>query len=198
MEFADDVFTRSQVEFVKTDLETRWYFPLLNPFILRLNGQLGIVSNIDPRKPVPLQERYLIGGPQTIRGFQRFSLGPTRDTPRASEDYGSPLTPFRLGGTKQLLLTAEIEFPIFTAINLRGVVFADAGNAFDTNQPFTLVPDLFQNDANDFDDALRTAVGFGFRWFSPIGLLRFEWGIPLRRLSTEDPLVFDFSIGNAF
>lgn len=198
VEFADDVITSSQVEFVKTDIETRWYFPLINPFILRLNGQLGIVSNIDPRKPVPLQERYLVGGPQTIRGFQRFSLGPARDTPRASEDYGSSLTPFRLGGTKQLLLTAEIEFPIFTAINLRGVLFADAGNAFDTNQPFTLVPDLFQNDANDFDDALRTAVGFGFRWFSPIGLLRFEWGIPLRRLSTEEPVVFEFSIGNAF
>ena len=28
---------------------------------------------------------------------------------------------------------------------------------------------------------LRYSVGFGFRWFSPIGPLRFEWGIPLNK-----------------
>jgi outer membrane protein insertion porin family len=43
---------------------------------------------------------------------------------------------------------------------------------------------------------LRKSVGFGFRWFSPIGPLRFEWGIPLDRQADEDPLVFEFTIGN--
>jgi outer membrane protein insertion porin family len=78
------------------------------------------------------------------------------------------------------------------------VLFADAGNAFDDDQPFALKLDLFADDINNYDDALRTSVGFGFRWFSPIGPLRFEWGIPLARLRDERPLVFDFSIGNAF
>jgi outer membrane protein insertion porin family len=49
---------------------------------------------------------------------------------------------------------------------------------------------------------LRKSVGFGFRWFSPIGPLRFEWGIPLDAVSNaqirEDPLVFEFTIGNFF
>ena len=45
---------------------------------------------------------------------------------------------------------------------------------------------------------LRTSVGFGFRWLSPIGPLRFEWGIPLDRQPDEEPLVFEFTIGNFF
>ncbi|MEX1365705.1 MAG: BamA/TamA family outer membrane protein, partial [Nannocystaceae bacterium] len=52
---------------------------------------------------------------------------------------------------------------------------------------------------------LRYAAGFGFRWQSPIGPLRFEWGIPLDRQRPtdllrrgEDPITFEFSIGNSF
>jgi outer membrane protein insertion porin family len=55
--------------------------------------------------------------------------------------------------------------------------------------------------------SLYKAVGFGFRWFSPIGPLRFEWGIPLdpRTRPIEEgggeidqPLDFQFTIGNFF
>lgn len=198
VEFADDVITASETEFLKYDLETRLYFPLFWQFVLRLNGQLGYITNIDPNKAVPLQERYLVGGPNTVRGFRRFTLGPIRTVAGNSSDPGTASSSFRLGGDKQLLLTAEIEFPIFTAINLKGVLFADAGNAFGGGQPYTLVPDLLRDDQDNYEDALRTALGFGFRWFSPIGLLRFEWGVPLQRLRGEDPLVFEFSIGNAF
>jgi outer membrane protein insertion porin family len=45
---------------------------------------------------------------------------------------------------------------------------------------------------------MRSAMGFGFRWMSPMGLLRFEWGFPLAAKKDEDPVVFEFSIGNAF
>ena len=92
----------------------------------------------------------------------------------------------------------EIEFPIFAAVGIKGVFFADIGNSFDDGESFVLTPDLFVNPDNGFEDSLRTSLGFGFRWFSPIGPLRFEWGFPTRPLAGEDPLVFEFSIGNAF
>ena len=198
VEFADDTFTLSQTEFLKTDLETRWYFPLFWEFVLRLQGQLGYVTNIDPNKSVPLFERYFVGGPTTVRGFDRFALGPSRSVARSTGDPASSLDEFQIGGNKQLIFTAEVEFPIFTAAGIKGVVFADAGNAFDDDQPLTLELDLFKSDENNYSDALRTSVGFGFRWLSPIAPLRFEWGIPLQRLPGEKGLVFDFSIGNAF
>ena len=198
VEFADDVWTFSETEFIKYDLESRWYFPVFWQFVGRLNGRLGYIMNIDPNKDVPLQERYLAGGPNTVRGFRRFSLGPKRLVASNSSDPATTGANFRVGGNKQMLLTAELEFPILAAINLRGVLFADAGNAFGSGQDYTLRLDVFSNPEELYTDVLRTAVGFGFRWFSPLGLLRFEWGIPLQRLRTEDPVVFEFSIGNAF
>jgi outer membrane protein insertion porin family len=46
-------------------------------------------------------------------------------------------------------------------------------------------------------------VGFGFRWFSPMGPLRFVWGFPLNRRSSngvyiDQPVDFQFTIGNFF
>jgi len=198
VEWADDNMTLSQVEFVKYDGETRWYFPLFWEFVLRLNGEVGYVQSTDPHKPVPLFERYYVGGPTTVRGFDRFALGPSRLVAGDTGDPGTSGFDFGIGGNKRLILTAEVEFPILTAIGIKGVIFADAGNAFDNGQPLTLKLDVLSNADNDYNDVLRTSVGLGFRWFSPIGPLRFEWGIPLARLRDEKPLVFDFSIGNAF
>jgi len=55
----------------------------------------------------------------------------------------------------------------------------------------------FPEDDYDFTN-LRKSAGFGFRWFSPLGPLRFEWGIPLDKKPGEDSVLFDFSIGAPF
>jgi outer membrane protein insertion porin family len=197
-EWADNDFTLSETEFLKFDAGARWYFPLVWEFVLRLQAEMGYVTNLDPVGEVPLFERYFVGGPTTVRGFERHTLGPVRQVASSVGDPGASTREFRIGGNKRLLLTAEIEFPIFTAAGIKGVVFGDMGNAFDNDQPFTLVPDLFAERDDMYHDALRTSVGFGIRWLSPIAPLRFEWGIPLSRLRGEQPVVFDFSIGNAF
>jgi outer membrane protein insertion porin family len=68
---------------------------------------------------------------------------------------------------------------------LKAVTFFDAGNAFasfPTAQEFNLL----------------AAAGFGIRWFSPIGPLRFEWGFPINRRVDESDSVFQFFIGPPF
>jgi outer membrane protein insertion porin family len=89
-------------------------------------------------------------------------------------------------------------------------VFADAGNVYAEEENFFYLgnkireqqrspgdPELFN--VKSLPLGLFWSVGFGFRWFSPIGPLRFEWGIPLTRRPSDDkgPL-FEFSIGNSF
>jgi outer membrane protein insertion porin family len=87
------------------------------------------------------------------------------------------------------------------------VVFFDAGNAYNLESRYCgRAAGSSDTVSAKFDpcfsfpgsivDGLRQSVGFGFRWFSPIGPLRFEWGIPLDRQPGEDPLVFEFTIGN--
>ena len=45
---------------------------------------------------------------------------------------------------------------------------------------------------------VKQDLGFGFRWFSPIGPLRFEWGFPIKPKNGENPTVFNFFIGPPF
>ena len=76
----------------------------------------------------------------------------------------------------------------FKQAGISTVVFFDAGNAF--GDPWG------EGHLNVFD--LRTAYGFGVRWFSPMGPLRFEWGFPVKPQADERRAVFDFSIGSFF
>ena len=53
--------------------------------------------------------------------------------------------------------------------------------------------------AGKFDDfKLYTDYGFGFRWFSPIGTLRFEFGYPLTGEYKNQGSQFHFDIGQLF
>jgi outer membrane protein insertion porin family len=45
---------------------------------------------------------------------------------------------------------------------------------------------------------LRANYGFGFRWFSPIGVLRFEFGYPVNPKETDAGNQFNFDIGPFF
>ena len=81
----------------------------------------------------------------------------------------------------------------FEKVGIKGVVFYDAGNAFAATQPW------FHDAQYPLFLGLYHAVGFGLRWFSPIGPLRFEWGFPLyRRPGIDQPVLFEFTIGNFF
>ncbi|MFO0747438.1 MAG: outer membrane protein assembly factor BamA [Myxococcota bacterium] len=171
----------SENEFWRVLGRTRWYFPLVWDFVLRLNGTAGVVEGLDGQ-PVPLFERFFVGGIFTVRGFERNSIG--EQLYLSSLPDGS-LNPVTIGGNKEIIFNAEIEFPIFKEVGIKGVVFFDAGNAWGNDVAF-----------KPFD--LRTSVGFGFRWNSPVGPLRFEWGFPLNLHDGERSSPFEFTIGNSF
>jgi outer membrane protein insertion porin family len=204
VEFADPLIA-SQSTYTRVTGFARFYHPIIGPFIFRANLEGGFVTSRSSAG-VPIYERYFLGGINTIRGFQLFSLGP-RVNVLQNQDPSSFLSTFNIGGNLQLILNTEVEFPIFSAVQIKGVVFFDAGNAYNTEtgkyctSPLTAanIPEVF-NPCTSYPTFtnLRYSVGFGFRWFSPIGPLRFEWGIPLNKQPNEDPIVFEFTIGNFF
>lgn len=174
----------SQNEFNRYRLTVRRYFPMPLDGVLKFNFVSGLITAPQGRQ-VPLFERFFMGGIFDVRGFNRNTLGPKIGVP-ASSDPASTLSPFNIGGNKQIYLNNELEVPIVQApVNLRGLLFFDVGNAFGEGQAITL-------------DQMRLAFGWGIRWFSPVGPLRFEWGVPLDPKPGEDPLVFAFTIGNSF
>jgi len=185
----------SQNVFNRYTLFSRWYFPIVAGIVFKVNAEAGMVVSSEP-EGVPIFERFFVGGINSVRGFRPRTLGPRVKVPSS---LGPDVTLFNFprGGNKQLIFNAEIEFPIFEKVGIKGVIFFDAGNAFDDDQTFTLRSDLFGGDPQ-LNAMLRTSIGFGFRWFSPIGPLRFEWGIPLMRQPGEENIVFEFTIGNFF
>lgn len=175
----------SENQFTRFRLRGRYYYDLGFDMVLKANAEWGLImSPLDTG--VPIFERFFVGGPLSVRGFFRNSLGPSIAVPDSTlGDAGT--VPYNIGGTEQLIGNLEFEFPIFQRVGIRGVVFTDAGNAFDRRDTYASKLDQF-----------RFAWGFGVRWFSPIGPLRFEWGIPFSPRAGEQSSVFDFSIGNFF
>ena len=201
-----DEFTGSQNIFVRYGGFSRHYQPLFGPFVLKTNAEIGVTTSRDSLG-VPITERYLIGGIYDVRGFRPRSLGPQLRVAQPG-DIAQPLRNLPLGGNLQLIWNSEIEFPLFKQVGISGVVFFDAGNAYNLEDRYCSGTSATGDISPKFDPCfdfptsltagLRTSVGFGFRWFSPIGPLRFEWGIPLDRQPGEEPLVFEFTIGNFF
>jgi outer membrane protein insertion porin family len=150
---------------------------------------------------VPFTERYQLGGAYSLRGYgsqtvgrRQFSLfrynaigaDPTTNPycqSGASEEQRLQCSNVIVGGTKQLLFQTEMQFPLIKEAGLSGVFFYDIGQAEDD-----IVKTRFLSD-----------FGIGFRWLSPLGLLRFEWGWPLDRDDiNRDAVNFEFSIGPPF
>ncbi|NVB81462.1 MAG: outer membrane protein assembly factor BamA [Kofleriaceae bacterium] len=202
-------YTGSENKFIRWGGFARHYRPLWGPFVLKLNAEIGVTTSTDPLG-VPISERYLVGGIYNIRGYAPLSLGPRLLTQQAG-DPNQNLTPggIPLGGNMQLIWNSEIEFPLFKKVGISGVVFYDMGNAYNLESRYcsglqrknSSVPIQFDpcfRFPESLTAGIRKSVGFGFRWISPIGPLRFEWGIPLDAQPGEDPLVFEFTIGNFF
>jgi len=198
-----DTFTGSENVFVRYGGFSRFYKPIWGPFVLKLNAEVGVVTSRSG-EGVPISERYLVGGINDIRGFLQGSLGPQITVAQPGEP--GPLAPLQLGGNLQIIWNSEIEFPLFERVGISGVVFFDAGNAYNLEDKWCNRSAAGASPKVDpcfafprsVTEGRRTSVGFGFRWFSPIGPLRFEWGIPLDRQPGEEPLVFEFTIGNFF
>ncbi len=173
----------------------RFYVPLPFGAVFKTNLQAGWIrehfgGNVD--RQLPISELFFLGGINTIRGYPLRTVAPTEVVPNANRP-DAVTRDFSVGGDKQLTLNVELEFPVVEKVGIRGVLFYDAGNVFARGAS------LFEHrGSNKLFLGLYHSVGFGVRWFSPIGPLRFEWGIPLNRRPTDQPIQFEFTIGNSF
>lgn len=158
-------------DFIKYTVDVIKYTPLLFDTRLALRGRYGVVDGQNG-KPIPLTERFFVGGINSMRGFVFGRAGPV--TPSGS----------LLGSAKELIFNVDFIFPISTEAKLNGVLFFDYGNGFDEGEKVSF--------------NLRKAVGFEARWISPFGPLRAAYGINLAPRPQERRGVFEFTVGSLF
>ncbi|MCK6538142.1 MAG: outer membrane protein assembly factor BamA [Polyangiaceae bacterium] len=202
----------SDNEFLRHKGVARFYYPLGSGFVAKLNMEGGHVTS-PSQDGVPIFARFFLGGILDVRGFRFRSLGPRVPLTQYTDPNSSPI-PYgaNIGGNLMYFQNLELEFPIIDKVGIRGVLFTDAGNSWNLEENYcdtagkgvlAYQGTAFKETSPCFDGfsslaALRTSYGFGIRWFSPLGPLRFEWGFPFAPLPYEESSVFEFTIGNFF
>ncbi|NBX68746.1 MAG: outer membrane protein assembly factor BamA [Proteobacteria bacterium] len=175
--------------FLKSTATAKYFHPIIWDFVFRFHLTGSNIARTGSRR-VPNNELYLMGGLFSLRGYDPFSIGgdPVTlsnnpdDLSEEAKKAGLAGKKILIGGLNQVLMNAEIEFPLLKEARIRGVIFADVGNAFNDFSKIT-GPKLYAN------------LGWGFRWFTPIGPLRFEFGYPMVNSGASK---FFFTIGPPF
>jgi outer membrane protein insertion porin family len=171
-----------EVNFHRIESALDLYFPIYvheeNQLhhVIGLFSKVGVIEGHHSTDTIPIFERFFLGGPNSVRGFQFRGLGP---------HFGGDA----LGGSAAWYGNVEYVFPLFQKF-LRGVVFLDYGNLAPDFESFSL-------------DETRLAVGAGVRINFPflggqplpIGLYL---GHALRKEEGDHTRLFLFTIGVPF
>jgi outer membrane protein assembly complex protein YaeT len=194
----------SEVGFVRSFLTAQFFRQLPGPsrIVLATSARFGLAAGfprevaradengrpvtdadgqaiVDVVEDLPASERFFAGGDTTVRGFALDQLG----TPATIDQDGFPI-----GGNAMSIFNAELRVPVFRSFGLVG--FFDVGNVF------ARTADI------DFGE-MRSALGFGFRYASPVGPLRVDLGFKTDRREIvggrrENLTALHISLGQAF
>jgi outer membrane protein insertion porin family len=177
----------------------RYFQNIFWDVVWRNNVAFSSLSGLDG-KEVPFTKRDPLGGAYTLRGFGSGTVGKrifsqnrydqigTNDgnpfyAPTISDAERVRRSTLIFGGTRNVYYQTEMQYPLIKEAGLNGVFFYDIGQSEDNIDSSKFVSDF----------------GLGFRWMSPLGLLRFEWGWPLAVDDVDrDAVNFEFSIGPPF
>jgi outer membrane protein insertion porin family len=157
--------------FLELKLDMSYYHPLdfADDFrtYFKLRSLFGFLWKREGSQ-IPEMERYRLGGFDDLRGFPFWSVSPTEK--RRRSPYGDYYD-YHYGGDKKMLFQLEYFVPLISQVGLKVLGFADVGQVFS------------ESDSISFK-SLKSDVGFGFRWQTPVAPFRFEWAYP-----------YDFSTG---
>jgi outer membrane protein assembly complex protein YaeT len=165
-------YTGSVTTYARLLMQDSTYHPIGRKLVLARTTQFGaLVPYGRPRQvenpdgtisfthEIPLPERFFSGGSNSNRAFPINQAGP-RDS----------VTGFPVGGNGLFLNSVELRFPL-KGQNIGGVLFHDMGNVFD--QPQNIRFRFHQRNDQDFNYMVH-AAGFGVRYRTPIGPIRFD------------------------
>jgi outer membrane protein insertion porin family len=143
------------------------------------NGEVGWGAAMGDRS-YPVFKNFFGGGLGSVRGFEQGSLGP--------RDVSGVTT----GGTRKLNLNTEILSPFPGAGNdrtLRLYGFFDVGSVAGPQDDLAI---------NQNANSLRSSVGVGVSWISPVGPLRVALAKPIKKFDGDNIQNFQFQIGTTF
>jgi len=165
------------LKYYRAIYQQQYFKPFFKTLTLALNGEIDYGRGF-AGKPYPIFKNFFAGGIGSVRGYDSSSLGDVKD----------PLTGDSLGGSKRVILNAEVQFPFPGQGNdrsLRWFTFVDGGNVFAEGQKMRTKD-------------LRYSAGLGLSWISPVGPLKLSYGKALNLKEGDKPQTFQFQLGTGF
>jgi outer membrane protein insertion porin family len=189
------------VTYLKSQIDTKYYTPLISDIIGLIHLQSGILNKVG-NNDLRMLDHFQMG-PNLVRGFASNGIGP-----RDITYYSLGATGDALGGTKFWGASAELQMPFWflpKEVGLKGAVYADAGSLWDYQGPTSWAATGEVNSAAckcglQYDDSkvVRTSIGVGLVWASPFGPLRFDYAVPLSKGKYDVVQEFKFGGGTSF
>ena len=172
---------------VKFFVEQSGYIPFSrwHHIVLALRLRLGFIAYQQFNRIMP-PERFYLGGAYSLRGYQPDLAPPIN----IYHDSDGQLRYVPTGGKSMVNSNIELRFPIYRALS--GALFCDLGVL--TQKALTAVR----------GGDIMAALGWGVRWNTPLGPLRFDIGWRLRELPEQcgfpcqPAYVWFLTLGNAF
>lgn len=166
-------------KYLRATYQFQQYVPLSKQFTAAFNTEVGLGRAIGGGS-FPVFKNFYGGGLGSVRGFEQGSLGPNEQ----ADGLGTSL-----GGSRKVNVNMEILAPFPGAGNdrtLRMYGFWDVGMVGGDN--------AMNANAND----LRSSVGVGISWISPVGPLRLAFAKPIRKFDNDRIQNLQFQIGTSF
>jgi outer membrane protein assembly factor BamA len=151
----------SKSYFFKLLVEHSWFVPL-DQIVAAFRVRFGHIFHKDFKDIMP-NERFYLGGSNSIRSYETDLAPPTGEF--IDDDGKAHAVP--RGGKSMFNLNAELRIPVARKAGI--VIFQDLG---------ALSGDSF---ADFTTDKIVTGTGFGLRFFTPIGPLRFDIGFKWKK-----------------
>lgn len=162
------------MRFYKLNYDHQIFHQVADDWVLMLNGQAGKGGGYGGRQ-MPFFKNFYAGGPGSVRGYDPNSLGP-RDVNNLS-----------IGGTRRVVGSIELfgPFPGNKEKSIRLSGFLDGGAIYG---------------ASDLQGSMgmRYSAGVAFTWLSPMGPLKFSYGLALNRQPVDKIQKLQFTLGTMF
>jgi len=178
----------SSANFLRLVGQTAYYRQVKPWLVWASNARLGLAKSF-AESQVPLSKRFFSGGGNSLRGFPFNGAGPQRAVPVCSDSNDlSTCTNITVpvGGNAVFIINSEARFPIPFKKGLGAVFFYDGGNVYQRIGLKHLVSDY------------SNTIGFGIRYDTPVGPIRFDIGRNLRPPAGIQATQIFVTVGQAF
>lgn len=171
-----------ELRYARGTAQFQQFYPVTKKITAAFNSEVSVGTGTDGQ-PYPIFKNFYSGGLGSVRGFEQGSL-----TTGAQRNALLTTSAVATGGTKKITFNAELLSPLpggGSDRTLRVYGFADAGGIFGPDEAIQL-------------GDLRTSVGVGISWISPVGPLRLAFAKPISKFDSDKIQAMQFQIGTSF